>query len=252
MLAALASPPAMFGATAAETRRYKPTSTGPGRKFGVDGHVQRYPGNTILCRLNQPGPQHAALRQVHAELRAMTGDANIAWLPPSSYHMTVFDGAVDARRTPGDWPSSLRLDASLLDCNEFIAGRLRQFDLGFDPPIRMVADEDAAAPTMTCIPLRPVDAGENRRLRELRARLSTVLGMRHANHDSYGFHTTFGYYFKEFSPDAESTYRRNLTRTIHRFRQLCPVVELGAPEYCLFDDMAAFHTQLHLRHAKPS
>jgi hypothetical protein len=30
------------------------------------------------------------------------------------------------------------------------------------------------------------------------------------------------------------------------------VVELGAPEYCLFDDMAAFKTQLYLRHAKPS
>lgn len=254
MLASLAASrlaPAIWGAQATESQ-YQPTSTGPGRKFSVDGRVQRFSGNTILCHLNQSGPQHDALKQVYAALRAEAGDTHITWLPPSSYHMTVFDGSVDSLRTPGDWPSGLRTEASLQECSDLIAERLRKFDLGFDPPIRMVADENSPAPTMTCIPLRPVDAAENRRLRDLRDRMSMAVGIRHANHDSYGFHTTFGYYIKQFSPDAERKYRSNLTQTIQSFRRLCPVIELGAPEYCLFDDMATFRTQFYLRHVTPS
>jgi len=252
MLATLAVsklPDGLFGATAAEPR-YEPTATGPGKKFSVDGRVQHFPGNTILCHLNQPGRQHDVLKQVVAELRAKTGEVNITWLPPSSYHMTVFDGSVDTRRSTGDWPNGLRSEASLQECNDFIAERLRKFDLGFDPPIRMVADENERAPTMTSIPLRPVDTAENKRLRNLRDRLSVALGIRHTNHDNYGFHTTFGYYIKRFSPEAELAYRSNLTRTVQKLRQLLPVIELGAPEYCLFDDMAAFQTQLYLKRSK--
>jgi hypothetical protein len=252
MLAALAVsslPRGLLGATKTDVR-YEPTSTGPGKKFSVDGRVQRFPGNTILCHLNLPGPQLDALKRVVAELRAKTGEANITWLPSSSYHMTVFDGSVDLRRIAGDWPSDLRPEASLKECNEFIAERLRKFDLGFDLPIRMVADENSSAPTMTCIPLRPVDAAETERLRDLRDRLSAALGIRHANHDSYGFHMTFGYYIRRFSPAAERTYRSDLTRTVQRLRQLRPEIELAAPEYCLFDDMAAFQTQFHLQRIK--
>lgn len=241
----------LSGATVAETH-YDPTSTGPGKKFGVDGSIQRFPGNTILCHLNQPGRQHDALKGVVAKLREETGDVNITWLPPSSYHMTVFDGSLDSRRSAGDWPNGLGPDASLQECNDLIAERLRKFDLGFDPPIRMVADENSPAPAMTGIPLRPIDAAEGMRLRDLRDRLAVALGIRHANHDSYAFHTTFGYYIKRFSPEAELDYRRNYTRAIQKFRQLQPVIELGAPEYCLFDDMTSFQTQFYLTHSKVS
>lgn len=239
-------PGRLSGAGVTETR-YEPTTTGPGRKFSADGRVQRFPGNTILCHLNQPGRQYDAQKGVVATLREQTGDENIAWLPPSSYHMTVFDGSNVLRR---DWPKDLNSEASLQECSDFIAGRLRKFDLGFDPPIRMVADENSPAPAMTGIPLRPVDAAENGRLRNLRDRLAVALGIRRENHESYAFHTTFGYYTKRFSPEAEASYRRNYIRAIQELRRLQPVIELGAPEFCLFEDMASFQTQFFLARRK--
>jgi hypothetical protein len=237
-------PGRLLGANVAETP-YEPTITGPGRKFSVAGRAQRFPGNTILCHLNQPGRQHDAQKGVVARLREQTGDENISWLPPASYHMTIFDGSNVLRR---DWPKDLDPGASLEDCSDFIAERLRRFDLGFDPPIRMVADENSPAPAMTGIPLRPVDAAENQRLRNLRDRLSVALGIRRENHDSYAFHTT--YYIKRFSPEAEASYRRNYVRAIQELRRLQPVIELGAPEFCLFEDMASFQTQFFLTRGK--
>ena len=207
-------------------------------------------GNTIVCHLNQPGRQQDTLRDIVATLRQQTGEGNITWLPPSSYHMTVFDGAVDTRRSPGDWPEGLRADASLDECSELFGQRLREFDLGFDPPIRMVADENESAPTMTSIPLRPIDAAESKRLRGLRDRLSVALGIRRADHDSYGFHTTFGYYIARFTSAGEAAYRANLVQAIRKLRQQLPVIEMGVPDYCLFEDLAAFHTQFPLKRRK--
>lgn len=221
-----------------------PSDTGEGRKFSAEGKPQRFPGNTILCHLTAAALD--AARSMADELRAAVGDGPIAWLPPASYHVTLFDGALDARRSPHDWPAGLPLDAPLAQCHALIAERLRGFDLGFEPPIRLVADEAVVTPTLTALPLRAADAQEERRLRELRDRLAQAVGLRHANHDSYNFHMTFGYYVRAFDADALQAYRQALLASVRRFRRNAPVIELGAPEYCLFDDMTEFQTQFLL------
>lgn len=223
-----------------------PSAAGPGNKYDTDGKALRFPGNTILCHLNSPGPTFDALVEISAQLRAGAGDAHIAWTPPSSYHMTVFDGCLDSRRLPGDWPQMLPLDASLQRCNRYLGSRLRKFDLDMELPIRMVADESLATKTSTQFLLRPIDDAENRRLRRLRDRLSEATGVRHANHDSYGFHVTFGYYIKQFAPVDERRYQALWTQSMQELRRRVPVIELGAPEYCLFDTMDEFEVQFLL------
>ena len=235
------------GRYAIDVASESPSDTGPGKKFSTRGQAQCFPGNTVLCHLNQPGQQLETLKEVIAELRSRSGDGNISWLPSSSYHMTVFDGSLNARRIFGDWPRLLPLDASLDECNEFIAKRLREFDLGFDPPIRLVPDEAVAAPTLASFPLRPIDETEQQRLGNLRDRISEALGLRHANHDAYTFHITFGYYLKSFSSESQMLYQRNLLSATRALRKLLPIVELGAPEFCLFEDMTSFETQFFLK-----
>jgi hypothetical protein len=230
-----------------EVLRYRPTDTGPGRKFSATGVAQRFPGNTILCHLNRPGRQFDSLRQVVDVLRASTGDDNITWLPPSSYHMTVFDGSLDSKRQSGDWPDGVPLTASLDDCSKFIVDRLRSFDLGFEPPIRMVADEQLLGPTQTCFPLRPIDKSENRRMRDLRDRLAKALGIHHQNHDDYVFHISFGYYIRAFGESAQEAYSVRRREAIAGLRRMLPVIELSAPEFCRFDDMTSFQTEFVMK-----
>lgn len=226
----------------------KPSATGPGKKYDAQGKARLFPGHTIVCHLNQPGPTFTALTEIVAQLRTQVGTRNITWTPPASYHMTVFDGVTNEGRRPGDWPHMLPLDASLEECNRYVGERLRKFDLGLDLPIRMVPDESQAVYTNTQFPLRPIDAAENKRLRDLRDRLVQATGIRHASHDSYGFHSTFGYYIRQFDTLAEERrYQALWLEAIRELRRRVPVIELGAPEFCLFDSMDEFRTQFLLR-----
>lgn len=224
-----------------------PTPVGIGEKYDASGKALPFPGNTILCHVHDANPAHAVLTEVTAALRAKLGDRNIAWTPPSSYHMTLFDGSLDTRRRPGDWPHMLPLNASLDACNSYIGDKLKAFDLGMELPIRMVADEGLATKTDMHYPLRPVDAAEGRRVRRLRDRLAEVTGVRHANHESYQFHATFGYYIHSFdSLAAERRYQELWLAAIREIRRRMPVIELGPPGYCLFNTMDDFQVQFLL------
>jgi hypothetical protein len=224
-----------------------PADTGPGRKFSSDGKVQPYPGNTVLCPIPRPSAIFDEMNRAYGALRSQFGGGHFTWLPPTSYHMTVFDGVTDAFRRPGDWPQMLPLNATLTECNGYVADRLRKLDLGITLPLRMVIDDPDPSGVSSAITLRPVDSAENNRLRELRDRISTAVGIRHGDHDVYRFHTSFAYYVRQLAGDEEERYRQALSATVQQLRTALPVIELGAPEFCLFDDMYAFRTQFNLR-----
>jgi hypothetical protein len=226
-----------------------PADVGPGRKFSSEGKVQRYSGNTIICPISATNPAFAELHKAYEALRASVNAANLAWLPPGSYHTTIFDGAADAYRQPGDWPQMLPLDASMEACNKYVGEHLQRMRGGIAPPIRMKIDLDEASSVRTVITLKPVDAAENHRLRTLRDELARATGIRHANHDQYRFHTSFAYYVRRFSVLDEAAYRTAYARMMHQLSSRLPVIELGSPEYCLFNDMFAFQPQFALRTA---
>lgn len=226
-----------------------PADVGPGKKFSSEGKVQHYAGNTIICPIAAPNPAFAELCKAYEALRASVNAANLAWLPTSSYHSTIFDGAADAYRRPGEWPQMLPLDASMDACNKYVGEHLQHMRAGITPPIRMTVDLDEADSVRTVVILKPVDAAENRRLRKLRDELSLATGIRHANHDDYRFHTSFAYYVRRFSAADEATYLAAYSRMLRRLSSKLPVIELGSPEYCLFNDMFAFPPQFALRTA---
>lgn len=228
----------------------KPTDNGPGRKFALDGSVQRYPGNTVICPIPTQSEAFAALARAYEQLRADIGTQSagcLTWLPPDSYHMTVFDGVTNAYRRPGDWPQTLPLDASMEECNRYVGERLRKLTLGFEPPIRLAVDTADLHGVSTTVALRPIDEAENARLRELRDRISAAIGVRHAGHDTYRFHTSFAYYVRSFTADDEANYQLAYARMMRHLSKTLPVLELQAPGYCLFDDMFAFHEQFRLK-----
>lgn len=211
--------------------------------------MQHYPGNTIICPITASNPAFAELCSAYEALRASVNAAHLAWLPTSSYHSTIFDGAADAYRRPGDWPQMLPLDASMDACNKYVGERLQHMRAGIAPPIRMTVDLDEVDSVRTVVVLKPVDAAENRRLRTLRDEISLATGIRYPNHDDYRFHTSFAYYVRRFSAADEATYRSAYARMLRHLSSKLPVIELGSPEYCLFNDMFAFLPQFALRTA---
>jgi hypothetical protein len=216
-----------------------------GRKFFVGGRVRPFAGNTIIAHLPQQGlgfRTFDSILDIYRDLPACGFGRKVTALPTSSYHMTVFGGANDQQRDRGPWPSDLPHDLPIEVCNRLLAERLAEFRLGCEPVFRMTVDETVPAATASPITLhlRPLDDGEAAKLRLLRDRLAEALKIRSADHDTYRFHITMAYQIDWFTRSETAEYRAALGKWRAAVKRSAPVIALGAPEYCVFNDMFAF------------
>jgi len=222
-----------------------------GRKFYPDGRVHPFAGNTIICHLPQQG-EHAAcfnaILDIYREAPKHAFLRKVALLPPSSYHMTVFGGANDQPRKSESWPADLPLNMPMEDCNRVVADRLRAFDPANTLPIRMKVDpvQNLENGRALSFRLQPFDDAENVKVRRLRDRLADVLKIRPPSHDGYQFHISFGYSIALFDSAEQHEAQRMWREWAAQIASESPEIILGAPEYCTFDDMFAFHRQFYI------
>ena len=206
-----------------------------------DGNVQPYPGNTIISSLSPSSDLYASMLVLRDKLRNSNLSHLYALLPPSSWHMTIFEGVCDDVRTPGYWPSDLSMDASLAECDALFANKLSSFDLQCDPPYLMSVV--GFTPSGLGVHVEPRTPEENARLRGLRDRLSEVLKIRHPDHEVYGLHLSLAYFLRYLTDEQ----KKELSVLLEGHLKSMPTeFELGAPEFCKFDDMFAFHRQFYL------
>jgi len=242
---------APFAAAGAQLTMQGSAPPDVGRKFFGDGRVKGFAGNTVVCHLPQQGPGSEpfdALLDIYRQLPGSSFGKKMTALPPSSYHMTIFVGANDQERKPGLWPADLPLDLPMAACNERLAELLRSFRLDCALPFKMRVDtaEPAADERPLTIRLVPLDEAEAAKLARLRDRLSTLLGIRSKGHDTYRYHITLGYLIQWLTPAENADFRSALKSWNDDLARICPVIELGAPEYCTLEDMFAFKRQFFL------
>ena len=222
-----------------------------GRKFYADGRVHPFRGNTVICHLDQQGPNSGlfeALLDIYRQFPALRFAPKITALPPSSYHMTIFGGANDPDRKAGLWPASIPLDTPIEECTRILGERLEKAALGPVAPIRMRIDlsEPAERETPLTIRLLPIDDAENQRLRSLRNRLSDIFEIRAPTHDAYRFHVTLAYLIRRLDPDEQREFRATYKDRHVEIARRCPVIELGQPEYCSIEDMFHFKRRIYI------
>ncbi|KAJ9160928.1 DUF1868-domain-containing protein [Coniochaeta hoffmannii] len=213
-------------------------------KFDKDGNVQRFPGNTIVCHLSQSSDLYASLLGLYQKLRASPHAHLYTLLPPPSWHMTLFEGVADQVRQPAYWPSDLPLDTPLAECTDHFAKKLALFDLQCDPPYRMCVRGLDPLKIGIGIHLEPRDAEEESRLRGLRDRISEALNLRHPGHESYGLHFSLAYLLRHLTEEQDA----DISKLVLDHLQDAPTdFELGAPEFCTFEDMFAFKRLFYLK-----
>lgn len=218
--------------------------TGVHTKFNVDGSVRAFPGNTIICHLPPSSGLYACLLNLYAQLLRSDLSELYSLLPPSSWHMTVFEGVCDQVRRPRFWPGDLDLDAPLAECDARFAGKLSSFDLSGDPPYHLRIAGWQPLVNGIALKLAPATTAEEIRLRSLRDRLSHLLQIRHPGHEDYVFHVSIAYLIR-YPDDVQQT---ALSAMLFELLSGLPAeFELGAPEFCRFDDMFAFHRQFFLQ-----
>lgn len=217
-------------------------------KFNPDGTRRPFRGNTVICHLQQQGRIRDAVEAIRPDLDKASFASKIALLPTASYHMTVYPGANDQGREITGWPSDLSPNASIDECNRVIAGRMRQFHLNFDLPLRMKVDTAKTVANLRATTLRMTGANpeQEAKMRLLRDRLVNVFGYRDRNHAEYGFHITLAYQLAPFTPSEQSEHQAILKKHVAQIESAGPIFEFGNPEFCTFQDMFRFEIELLL------
>jgi hypothetical protein len=220
---------------------------GIGSKFFPDGQVRAYPGNTVLCHVAGIPPLIERLDKLYHWLLD-AGEAQIyTLLPPSSWHMTVFDGVCDGNRNGERWPGDLARNAPLPEINQTFEARLKAGRFG--PGLSFAMRVRRLRPLMNviAIELEPADKGEERAIRALRQRIAATLSFDCSAPDTYTFHITLAYFLR--FPDASEKARLEslMTAEIQDMAKSLDPFRVGPPEFCRFNDMFAFSRRLHLR-----
>lgn len=214
-------------------------------KFNSDGSRRAFAGNTVICHLPQQTHVHDAIAALGDALRTSPFSTKLGMLPSESYHMTIFPGANDQGRTPDGWPSDIPFNASIQDCNRIIGERMKQFRLECALPLRVVVDVPRTLNYGWACSLRmsPADKEESTKLRVIRDRRSDVYRFRTKDHASYEFHITLAYQMASFTSQQQAQYQTLLEKHLPVIAAAKPVIELGIPEFCTFDDMYRFEIQ---------
>lgn len=218
-------------------------------KFYPDGRRQPFAGNTVICHLPQQSHTRDAITALGDALRTSSFVQKLGMLPSESYHMTVFPGANDQGRTFENWPSDIPHDAPIAECNRIIGERMKSFHTECQLPLRVSVNlEHTLGYGRACtLRLSPANEMENKKLRTLRDQLSETYKFRLKDHATYAFHMTLAYQVAPFTQEEQRQYQALLEHHIPAIIATAPVLELGVPEFCTFEDMFRFEIKTLLQ-----
>lgn len=114
---------------------------------------------------------------------------------------------------------------------------------GLAPPYRVRVRGFDSAVVGIGLEIEGATAAEEKRLRRLRDRLADTLGFKAPNHYTYGFHISMAYLLRHV--DGENRVLLNEVFAQH-LEGVQIEFELGALEFCTFENMYAFHRLFYL------
>ncbi|KAK1055452.1 hypothetical protein LTR74_015682 [Friedmanniomyces endolithicus] len=139
-----------------------------GHKFDPDGQIMPYPGNGVLSPLDPASALHRSLQALLDDLQQQDFASLYTFLPPSSWHMTTYEGISDQIRLRKSRPADLPVTASLKACHAHVATRLADFEHRLGAVVNMeVAGFESLAEGIA-LKLVPATYGGERALRDPR------------------------------------------------------------------------------------
>ena len=206
-------------------------------KFDQDGTVLEFPGSTVICHVPPDSPTHVFLIRLRDRLKTQPWASKYSFLPPSSYHMTVFDVVCDQFRTPAHWTSKFPLDAPLEDVDRLLIEQWPNID---KPAPFSVRCQRFYVRDVIGISLRPTSSEVERAMRDYRNVLSHDFGIRYPNHADYGFHITLAYHIKRLSLFENLRAHGFVLQNRRSTRKEFGVLQFDSPELTFFADMTHF------------
>ncbi|MDB4223662.1 DUF1868 domain-containing protein [Granulosicoccus sp.] len=206
--------------------------SGEAGKFSPEGAPLFFPGNTFICHLDPASEEAKALTELQEGI--LTGPAGdyFAFVPPASFHMTMFQGVCGSPLDESDWPSGVVKGESLSTINDEFKKRLES-GIAFSP-VNIIPEEFLDGHWLAVVGETELDI---EKLWSARRILQDLTGLIRANYNDYRFHITTVYQRKWMSDvvairhlnHSEELYRKFLKK-VERFR-------LNQVTFCEFENM---------------
>jgi hypothetical protein len=209
-----------------------------GNKFYEDGSIRQFPGNTVICFADPQSQVYQEAEWVQQQLQHAPYADKFAMLPPSSFHMTVFELICDQVRDPEKWSSQLSLGAPLEETDRYFMETVATVT----PPtnFRMTFAQLNVGETGLSLRLQPADDETKTAIRQYRDNLAEATGIRFPDHETYAFHLSLAYRIIVLNDDEAQQLAQLAERINQQLSETFGVFDTGQPTLTFFNDMFAF------------
>ena len=208
-----------------------------GEKFHEDGSVRAFPGNTVISKITPDMPIYVGLVEAWERLKAVEFAGKYAFLPPTSFHMTVMEGLCEQVRTPEQWSTKLSLHMPLAEVNQFMRDCFSRILLPRTLTMRIVS---GVFSQLIVLYLEPADTDTAQALKTFRDQFSRETGIRFPRHDAYTYHISLAYNLIPLAASEEHMIQEEQQEIQHALSIKYPSFQLGRPRLTFFENMSQF------------
>jgi hypothetical protein len=211
-------------------------------KFDMQGKPRPYYGNTIISFVNDETMTiYEQAFQIQGKLKTASFADCLAFLPPSSFHVTVLTLCREIDRDTKYWPEWIERTASFRQIDKQLEDRVKKIPVPEGVWMEMEECE------LTKIILKPCTQEDDNKLRRYRDMVSAAVAIRHPGHENFRFHISLDYQVKELDPVQEAEKKGILEKLTHELREQTKPFLLTVPQFVIFNDMMSYEREVSKR-----
>ena len=211
------------------------TLKGAENKFDNKGNPISFPGCTIICNIPINTDLSNQIISFQKKIENFNPKKTYFYLPPSSFHMTLFDCCNLNTKNTKYWPSNI--DPNMDYKNIAIELNKRIKDYIFPEELNLKLKMFFGGYSII---LEPFSEKDEKILRNCRDELSSLLKIKFENHQRYTFHITLAYILRELNQTEIKNLIEFNKKLFFDFSKSFPKLTFEKPEMCTFKDMLEF------------
>ena len=211
------------------------TLKGVENKFDDKGTPLPFPGCTIICNIPLNSHLSDQIISFQKKMKNFNPKKTYFYLPPSSFHMTLFDCCNLNTKNTKYWPTDIDPDMDYKNIAIELNKRIQNYIFPEELNLKLKIFFGGYS-----IVLEPFSEKDEKILRNCRDELSSLLKIKFENHQRYTFHITLAYILRELNKNEIKSLIEFNKQLSFDFSKKFPKITLTKPEMCTFEDMLEF------------
>ena len=213
------------------------TLKGAENKFDDKGNPLSFPGCSIICNIPLNTNLSDEISSFQKKIENFNPEKTYFYLPPSSFHMTLFDCCNLNTKNTNYWPSDIDPDMDYKDIAVELNKRIQNYNFPEKFNLKLKTFFGGYS-----IILEPFSEKDQKILRNCRDELSSLLKIKFENHQRYTFHITLAYILRELNQiEINNLIEFNKKLSLDFIKKFSKIT-FTKPEMCTFEDMLEFKT----------